>query len=189
MTFWPHSSVPSSSLLSLWEFTKYWEACCPHLEGTQQAGALLRSKGGRGAVGLPSVWYQAGAKRLLAGKTTVLRNHANILQEHFKWQNPVDSFAERLRPDLSLVTLFPHANAVRTGGSLCYWPELFPIPAAGREMHLAQGEYLEVRDFSHVAPRRVRVYQVFACLFVGTKKKNKTQNQKQKATCIYSMII
>lgn len=63
----------------------------------------------------------------------LLRNWAQILYEYFKWQNPVDSFGEGRIPDLLVVALFIHVSAVRTGGVLCYWPELSLASAAGRE--------------------------------------------------------
>lgn len=48
------------------------------------AGTLLKPMCEGGAVGLDSLWYQTEAKILLAEKTTVLRNWANILYEYFK---------------------------------------------------------------------------------------------------------
>ena len=106
------------------------------------AGTLLKPMCEGGAVGLDSLWYQTEAKILLAEKTTVLRNWANILYEYFKWKNPLDSFAEGLHPDLLLVAVFVHGSAVRTGRSPCYWPELFLVPAVGGQMQLAWGKYL-----------------------------------------------
>lgn len=128
MAFWPQSQVPSSSLLSL----------SGHLQNTERHAALtwrghsrlfLRSGGLQDFI----LFGTRQEPRNYWQRRRLLRNWAQILHEYFKWQNPVGSFAKCLCLGLLLVALLVHASAVRTGGTLCYWPELSPALAVGRE--------------------------------------------------------
>lgn len=97
--------------------------------GPSKLGLFLRSTGLQDFI----LFGTRQKARYCWQRRRLLRNWAQILHEYFKWQNPVDSFAEGLRPDLLSVALLVHGSAVRTAGMLCYWPEFSPASALGRE--------------------------------------------------------
>lgn len=136
---WPHSWVPWSFPLSLGSYV-ILRGMLPSFRGHAHCCwdlSEIHEKESSSRILFSLVLSQS--QETLGREDLFLRNWAKFIFEHFKWQNPVDSFAEGLPLDLFLVALFAYAGAIRTGESSYYWPGLFLLQRLGEKCNWHTG--------------------------------------------------